>query len=225
MFRSFLWHSSESLAFLIYTIAFFYYASKINKQLHYWGVAFYYLAATVLITRASLRLGGDSSNNFYYNLLYPTMSVGLGYYFFSLLQAWWKKIIAIISGITTLVYYFSNLDERYFDSIGHVIASAGIVLLIFLYLQQLISNVTEEPLSHNFDFWFVCIQLMYQLGSFAIFLSYNYFTYQFFAAGDGKRKLSIMLGDLWLIHNIILFIGALITVYAVARVSRKKITA
>jgi hypothetical protein len=90
-------------------------------------------------------------------------------------------------------------------------------------MQQLIGDVTEKKLSYNFDFWFVCVQLMYQLGSFAIFLSYNYFTKQYFAAGDDKRELSIMLGYLWVIHNAILFIGALITGYAVIYIYRKRV--
>jgi hypothetical protein len=203
--------------------SFLLYAWRVNGKSHYWTIAIYYLLATILLTRASLKLQGDTSNNYYYNLLYPITSIGLSYYFFSLLDAWWKKVIAIITAVTSLVYYLSNLDERYFDSIGHVIASTGIVLLIFLYMQQLIGDVTEKKLSYNFDFWFVCVQLMYQLGSFAIFLSYNYFTKQYFAAGDDKRELSIMLGYLWVIHNAILFIGALITGYAVIYIYRKRV--
>lgn len=221
--KFFLWQSSEPVAFIIYAVAFFFYTRKVDGRSHYWIVSIYYLVATILLTRASLRLQGDTSNNYYYNLLYPITGVGLSYYFLSLLDSWWKKIIAIITGLTPLVYYFSNLDERYFDSIGYVITSTGIVLLIFLYLQQLMSNVTEGKLSYNFDFWFVCIQLMHHLGSFAIFLSYNYFTQQYFAAGDDKRELSVMLGDLWLIHNLILFVGALITSYAVLKVYKMSV--
>jgi hypothetical protein len=221
--KFFLWQSSEPVALLIYAVAFFFYTRKIDGRYHYWIVTIYYLLATILLTRASLRLQGDTTNNYYYNLLYPITSIGLSYYFFSLLDVWWKKIIAIITAVTSLVYYFSNFDERYFDSIGHVIASTGIVLLIFLYLHQLMSNVSDESLSYNFDFWYICIQLMYQLGSFAIFLSYNYFTKQYFAAGDDKRELSIMLGYLWVVHNAILFIGAAITSYAVARAYSNRI--
>ncbi|MBL7873392.1 MAG: hypothetical protein JNM78_17370 [Cyclobacteriaceae bacterium] len=219
--KYFLWQSSEPIAFLIYVGAFFFYARKIDGGLHYWIITITYLFATILLTRASIRVEGDTSNNFYYNLLYPITSAGISYYFFTLLLARWKKIVAIISCLTTVAYYFSHLDQEYFDSIGHVIASTGIVLLIFLYLQQLVSYVTETPLSLNFDFWFVCVQLMYQLGSFAIFLSYNYFTQQYLVASDGKREISVMLGDLWIVHNIILFVGAIVTAYAVVRVSKK----
>lgn len=221
--RSFFSFNLEPISFLIYFGSFFWCARKVNGRFHYWAVTFYYLLATIIITRASLRLESDTSNNHYYNLLYPITSIGLAFYFFSILHAQWKKIIAILTGLTTLIYYFANLDEVFFDSIGHVITSVGIVLLIFLYLHQLMNNVTEKSLSYNFDFWYICIQLMYHLGSFAIFLSYNHFTYRFLAAGDDKKATARLLAYLWIVHNIILFMGALVTAYAVARIYKKKI--
>lgn len=224
MFRSFLWHSSEPIVFLIYVVIFFFYVLKIDGHIRYWIVSIYYLLVTILLTRASFRIEGDTSNTFYYNLLYPITSIGISSYFFFLFQVNLKKVVSILTGLVSIVYYLFNLTEVYFDSIGYVISAAGIVILIFLYLHQILNHVTDTSLSDIFDFWFVCVQLMYQLGSFAIFLSYNYFTQQYLAATDDKREISIMLGDLWVVHNIILFIGAIVTSYAVVRVNQKKST-
>jgi hypothetical protein len=219
----FLSQTIEPISFLIYLVAFYVYAKKIKGSLHYWIVTLYYFLATIILFRASLRLEGDTSNNYYYNLLYLITSIGLSYYFFALFQARGKKVTAILVCLTTIVYYFSNLDQIYFDSIGYVIASIGIVITIFLFLHQLMSHVTEQPISNNFDFWYTCIQLVYQLGAFAIFLSYNYFTHRFFETPDNNYGIGIMLAHLWVVHNILLFSGAIVTVYAVMRMYRTKL--
>jgi hypothetical protein len=218
--RFFLSQTIEPIAFLVYFIAFFFHTKK-NSNPRYWVITVYYLFSTIILFRASLRLEGDTSNNLYYNLLYLATSFALPYYYFSLFRTRWKKIVALTVSVITMIYFFSNLDERYFDSIGYIISSIGIVVLIFLFLQELMDHVNEEPISNNFDFWYTCIQLVYQLGSFAIFLSYNYFTIRFFAAPD--RETGVMLANLWVIHNLILFIGAWVTVYAAVRVYRKRL--
>ncbi len=200
----------EPVAFLIYFGALAYYAWRVDGGSRYKVLSGYYFLATVLLTRAAFIFYSSSTTHFY-NLLYLITSVCLSYYFFSLLRDRWKKILAIVSGLATLLYYLTNTEEIYFDSIGHVIASTGIVVLIFVYLHQIMNNVTEEPLSLNFDFWYVCIQLMYHLGSFAIFLSYNYFTYRYFSAGDDTKEVGQMLTYLWGVHNVLLFLGSLLT--------------
>ena len=221
--KFFLSHSLEPLSFLIYSGAFFWYA-RISAGTRYWVITYYYLLGSIILLLASLRYEGYTSNNVFYNLLYPITSIAFSWYFFLILQMRWEKFTALSSCIITLVYFFLNLNEVYFDSLGYVITSTGIVLLIFIYLRQLMAKISEEPLSHNFDFWYICIQLMYQLGSFAIFLSYNHFTYQFLNAGDDKKAIGRLLTYLWIVHNIILFVGAIVTVYAVVRVSKKFIS-
>ncbi len=161
-------------------------------------------------------------NTHFYNLLYPITSVFLSQYFYNLLQTRLKKTVAVITGLIPLVYYSFHIDAPYFDSIGYVAASTGIVVLIFLYLHQVLHHVTEEPLSHNADFWFVCVQLAYHLGSFAIFLSYNYFTHRYFAEGKSP-EIGTILTYLWIVHNVILFLGALILSFGIAWIYRRKL--
>jgi hypothetical protein len=220
--KFFISHILEPLSFLIYFGAFFWYARMGQRKPGYRLITIYYLLATGILFLAALRYVGYKSNTFYYNLLYPITSVGFAGYFFSLFKTRFKRTIALTVSITTLTYFIINLNEIYFDSLGYVISSTGIVLLIFLYLHQLLTNVSDDPLANNFDFWYICVQLMYHLGSFAIFLSYNYFTYRFLTAGDDKKSIGTLLTYLWIIHNIILFIGALVICYAVARAYRKE---
>lgn len=172
--------------------------------------------------RAAVRFDTDTSNTYLYNILYLITSLAFSCYFFELLKNHWKRLLAILTSISVLIYYLINIKEVYFDSIGFVITSTGIIILIFLYLHQIMTNVTEEPLSNNFDFWFICVQLMYYLGSFAIFLSYNYFTYRFFSAGSASSEISTILGYLWVVHNVLLFLGAIITCSGIAWIYHKK---
>lgn len=171
-------------------------------------------------------LPGLKVNTHFYNLLYPLTSLTLGYYFYELLQTQLKKAVALASGLVAILYYFSNSfffsAETLFDSIGHVISSLGVVLLIFMFFHQVMTNVKEEPLSHNFDFWFVCVQLFYHLGAFAIFLSYNYFTRKVLSVEFYSNENRSILTYLWVVHNVLLFLGALTTAFAIVWIYRRK---
>lgn len=193
-----------------------------DRRFRYRVLGGYYLLATALLTRVALSHSSDDSNTHVYNLLYLVTSMSMSYYFFAVLQHPAKKWVAALAGFSTLLYFVINTDEIFFDSMGHVIASTGIVILIFLYLHQVLSNVTEEPLSLNFDFWFVCVQLAYHLGSFAIFLSYNYFTQQYFLGKEAKKEIGTILTYLWVVHNVILFLSALIIGFGIAWIYRRK---
>ena len=207
----------EPLSFFLSGAAFLFYAWKIDRAIRYKTLVVFYLAGTVLLTGMAL----TKLNTHFYNLLYPVTSVFLSHYFYSLLQTRLKKTVAILAALITLVYYSFNIDNPYFDSIGYVMASTGIVVLIFLYLHQVLNHVTEAPLSLNIDFWSVCVQLAYHLGSFAIFLSYNYFTNQYFEQGKSKETGTI-LTYLWVVHNVLLFLGAVITSVGIAWIYRRK---
>lgn len=192
-----------------------------NPAFRYKTLVVFYLVGTVLLSGMALKHKSVNSNTYIYNLLYLVSSVFLSYYFSTLLNTRLKKTTAVIAGVTTLAYYSFHIDTPYFDSIGYVIASTGIVVLIFLYLHQVLTNVTEEPLSLNVDFWFVCAQLAYHLGSFAIFLSYNYFTQRYMAEGKSP-EIGTILTYLWIVHNVLLFLSALIISFGIAWIYRRK---
>ncbi len=206
----FFFYIIEPISYTLYFIGFLFLFLKIERKLRYLILIAYSLVCTALMIRATIRLDSDTSNTYLYNILYLITSLAFGFYFFEILKNQWKRLVALIAGLSVLIYYFINIKEVYFDSIGFVITSTGIIVLIFLFLDQIMTNVTEEPLFNNFDFWFICVQLMYHLGSFAIFLSYNYYTHRFFSEGS-PDSFSRMMGYLWVVHNILLFVGSVIT--------------
>ena len=212
----------EPISFLLYFGAFFFYSWRLVRKFHYRLLCGYYLVAFIMMMKA-VQL---DDNTQLYNLLYVLTSLGMGYYFYSLLQTRLKRTIALVCGLTPLLYYLSKNtifeSELLFDSIGHAISSSGVVIMIFLYLHYIITNVKEEPLSNNFDFWFVCVQLFYHLGAFAVFLSYNYFTRKVLTVEFSSDKNSAILTYLWVVHNVLLFLGALTTAYAIIWIYRRK---
>jgi hypothetical protein len=202
-------------------VAFVFYAWKVDRAIRYKALIVFYLAGTVLLTGMAV----SEVNTHFYNLLYPLTSLFLSHYFYTLFRTRLKKSIAVMAGVITLLYFSFHIDNPYFDSIGYVIASTGMVVLIFLYLHQVLNHVTEEPLSLNIDFWFVCVQLAYHLGSFAIFLSYNYFTEQYMAMAQGepqRKETGTILTYLWVVHNVLLFLGALIISFGISWIYRRK---
>lgn len=174
--------------------------------------------------------GEKMPNLFLYNFLYLLTGVSLGIFFFVTLNSKFKKKIALVSTSTTLIYYItSNLYsgfDQLFDSLGYVVSSSGVVILIFLYFHQLMENVTEEPLSLNFDFWYSATQLAYHLGAFTIFLTYGYFTYKVLPIESYTKENRAILTYLWIVHNALLFLVSLLVLCGSVWISywKKKIS-
>jgi hypothetical protein len=143
----------------------------------------------------------------------------MGVYFYHTLTSGWKKKLIVICCFLEAGYFInSNLllqQEPVFDSVGHVLLSAGVMLMVFLFMHQVFSNVKDELLSMNFDFWFVCSQMIYHLGAFAIFLTYNYLTKKILADGFYSPENRILLTKVWGVHNVLLFLSSLITAASV----------
>lgn len=218
----FLSHFIEPLAFIILFAGLFFYHRKVDPGIQYRLLYYYYLvAALTMLVATQLEFNPPM-----YNLLYLLTGIGIGSYFYKTLQSQFKKNIALAGITITMTYYFvSNLMngfDQIFDSNGHVLSSTCIVVLIFLYLHQVLTNVNENPLSQNFDFWFVCVQLVYHLSSFAIFLSYNYFTHRYFLERNESKEIGTILTMLWVVHNVILFLSAVIISLSIAWIYRKK---
>jgi hypothetical protein len=108
-----------------------------------------------------------------------------------------------------LIEIFRAEPPKVFDSLGFVILSVGIVVMSFLFMHQILTNVTEEPLSWNFDFWFVSSQLLYHLGSFFIFLTYGYLTKKLISSPEYSKQNIFYIRQLWVAHNVLLFLSAL----------------
>jgi hypothetical protein len=199
------------------------YWATIDKRAIVKIVGGYYLVAGLLTIKINLMVGTGVSNIPLYALLCLLTSFGLGVYFYNVLLMRWKKILVLLFCATNAFYYvFNNVIQAgvpVFDSMAYVILSFTIVIMIFLFMRQLLNQIGEEPLSMNFDFWFVTSQLFYFLGSFAIFLMYGYLTTKVLAT---NVKTSTALSWLWGLHNILLFLSALITLGSVIWISSRK---
>jgi hypothetical protein len=166
------------------------------------------------------------SNIAYYDILCLLTSICFSIYFFYALKVIWKKIVSIALCATQIVYYIlSNVlfkNAPLFDSMGYVILSMGIVIMIFMFLHQTLGHITEESLSLNFDFWFTSSQLIYFLGSFIIFLTFNYLTRKIMPTENYSPENRILLTRLWGVHNVLLFLSSLLTTSSVVWIASHK---
>jgi len=194
----------------LYLITFLMVCWKFSKEFRYRVMCAYYLVAATLIAKT---LFSTANNNYIYSITYVITGLSLSYYFQDLYLLKWKRVVAVACGGVTLIYYLRSLQENdiLFDSLGFVITSTGVVVLIFLYFHQIFTNVTEEQLFLNFDFWFICSQLIYHLGSFGVFLTFQRLTERVITEKNYELPFRNMLTYLWGIHNVLLFLGSLLT--------------
>ena len=191
-------------------------------------LAGYYFFVGLLIAKANhlFSPADPGEDNLYiYRLLCVLTSICLSAYFHTILSKKWKKALVLVFCAFNCVYYlFNNVigdGHKVFDSMAYVLLSSTLVVLIFIFMHQLMTNVGEEPLSMNFDFWFSSSQLIYFLGSFLVFLTYGYLTKKAISS-DGYRGYSQSLIWLWGVHNVLLFLSALLTVGSIAWMSFHK---
>jgi hypothetical protein len=170
----------------------------------------YYFVASLLMWKAAYAY----PNLMLYSLLCLLSGIGIGIYFYYTLKPVVKKGIVIAFIALQAGYYLIDITQaeppKVFDSLGYVMLSVGVVLMSFLFMHQILTNVTEEPLSWNFDFWFVSSQFFYYLGSFFIFLTYGYFTEKLISSPEYSKDNLFYIRQLWLGHNVLLFLSALV---------------
>jgi hypothetical protein len=196
--------------FLFLSAILLYLKSKGGSGRHKVLVIYFLIGLLVLVSTLFV-----DPNTYLYNYLYLLTSILFSIYFFLLLKSFYKRwLMLVVSGITVLYYLieqFSISGTSLFPSMGYVIVSTCIVFMIFIYLYQLMTHVKEESLSLNFDFWFVCSQLVYQLGAFGIFLTFNKLTRKILPSEHYSHENRVLLTYLWGAHNVLLFIASLIT--------------
>lgn len=212
----------EPLSFLIYFASFSFYVWRIQRMPRYGVLAgFYAIAAGMMAISMTLQV-----NTQFYNVLYLLSTLSLGYYFISILDNKTKKYISAALVATVVIYFVLSTAlgwDDYLDSRGHALASLMLLCMMFMYYQQFMNDVSDESIVMNFDFWFVSSQLLYQMGSFGIFLSYNYFTQKVLPDGNYTKENRDTLTYLWMVHNVLLFLSALITATSLAcRVYHRK---
>jgi hypothetical protein len=182
---------------------------RFDKRPKWRALLIYYFVASLLMWKAAYAY----PNLAIYSLLCLLSSIGLGTFFYYTFKASSKKRIVIFFIFLQTCYYLIEIfraePPKAFDSLGFVILSVGIVVMSFLFMHQILTNVTEEPLSLNFDFWFVSSQFFYYLGSFFIFLTYGYLTKKLISSPEYSKQNIFYIRQLWVAHNVLLFLSAL----------------
>ena len=195
----------EPFSYLVYALAFYLKARRGRLGLD-WLLLAYYLAGAALLTAANflvLHPLPDMLNDWMYNVVYFLTICVLSWYFLHLLTGRWKKLFLVVALIVnTLIFFVYELLLGHFlndyNSIVYAISFICIVIYSFLYFSQLLGNVTEKSITREFDFWLVSGYLLYFLGAFIIILLYRTVPFA-------------VTGDVWVLQNVILFIGSLIT--------------
>ena len=200
----------EPLSYLIFFAVFTFYSWRVQRTPSFIMLACFYLVATSMMA-VSMTL---NVNTQFYNVLYLLSTMSLGYYFISILESKTKKYVTGVLVMIVVMYFTLSTAfgwDIYLDSKGHALSSLMLLCMMFMYYQQFMNDVSDESIALNFDFWFVSSQLLYQMGSFGVFLSYNYFTQKILPDGNYTAENRATLTYLWMVHNVLLFLSAIIT--------------
>ncbi|MFM8849343.1 MAG: hypothetical protein ACKOE5_02970 [Cytophagales bacterium] len=169
-------------------------------------LAVYYFLGTILMVKAAI-----ADNNIkLYSLLSALTATAMCVYFFYTLTTRSKKIAVVVLYAANMLYFLASelTVTTVFDSGAFVLLSSSVVAMVFMFMHQTLSQVTEQPLSLNFDFWFACAQLVYHVGAFAIFLSNRYLSLMIIAENTMESR--ILFTELWGVHSVLLFLSSLI---------------
>jgi hypothetical protein len=212
------------VSYALFTTGTAIYSRRFSGELKYKILMAYFFVAFIFALKALVQ---ETSGLEIYNRLCIVTSIGLSFYFFQLMSTSSQKRIVVLLALVQIVYHvLSNFiladTTSIFDSMAYVILSTGMVVMIFLYVVQLLNNVTDEPLSMSFDFWFVAGQLIYFLGSFLIFLTFDYLTRKISPSHQLTDSHQLMLVWLWGVHNVLLFLSSLLTVGSVLWIAYHK---
>ncbi len=215
----------EPISFFL-PVPFLLYYSFTDKRARIKALMAYYLIATLIMLKANGFNMKYSNNIDDYRLLNVFTCLAMCFYFFTSLVDRWKKAFVVFCGVTNIVYFISYTltieKSNSLDSLGSILVSLTVVMMVFLFMHQTLSNVTDEPLSNNFNFWFVACQMLYHCGAFIIFLTYGYFTKKIQTAGQYTLANRYLLMHLWNGHNILLFISSLMICASILWITWRK---
>jgi len=202
--NSFFTNFLEPFSYCIYIVILFIALTRI-RTLKIKVLFCYYLIATCLIFYASLlafyKTKGD--NNWIYNLFFLLTICIFSYYFYQLFYIKQKKYIALFFLTLNVIFFLivHIVKQQFFNQVNNYITAfcfLSIVIYALLYFDQVIRNVSEVNILHEFDFWLVSGYLLYFLSCFCIILFYKNATIEL-------RK------TMWALQNLILFLSSVIT--------------
>jgi hypothetical protein len=153
----------------------------------------------------------QNNNNWVYNLFYFLTIFFLTFYMYQNFITARSKIISLALLLVNVINYFLNdliFKQQLFNSFATSVSFLSLILLIFLYYQQVLRNVTELNILLDFDFWLISGYLLYFLGSFFIIIFWSELSSQVVLKATKVQQDQFNL--LWSVHNILLFLSAII---------------
>ncbi len=196
--RYFLKELLEPVSYLIYCLV-LWAAYRRSKSLRYKPLAFYYGFASVILFIANAENDAGLLSDWNYNILFLVCICAFSYFYYHLCPYPYQKIFirnaCLANGLVFI--YFDVIRAQFWIYNNYVYAFAFICIIIYslFYYRNVLHQVSEENILHQFDFWLVSANFVYFLGAFIIVLIYN------------DTELSIH-GDLWGIQSIVLFISS-----------------
>jgi hypothetical protein len=226
-----LFHSSlisnylEPVAYFTYSVAIILYTWTRKENFRFKILSGYYVISTALMIKASAT-NVDDINIDLYDFLFLLTSIGFGIYFYIVLPVLLKRVVVVFICSFEIIYFvFNNIifkGPNLFDSTAYVILSTGIVIMIFMFMHQILTNVSDKSLWANFEFWFVSSLMIYFLGSFVIFLTFSYLTRKILPAQLYSLENRDLVTAVWGVHNVLLFLGSLLTLGSLIWISFRK---
>jgi len=202
----------EGIAAVVAFLGVSFYGWKVSFDKRYKIVVF--LLGVVAIFAVQISINTGVTNSMQYSCIYLLNSLCWSSFYYNVLTGRLKRRLAMGIAVVTLSYFiYKNviLDfDLIFDSVGQVLSSLGIVLLVLIFFHQTLSAVKEDSLTQNFDFWISSAQLIYHLGAFGIFLTFDHFTSKILNPEHYTAENRQILTSLWGLHNVLLFLASLI---------------
>jgi len=173
----------------------------------------YYILATFLLGYAAIislnyKSSDAGNNNWLYNIHYFLSAVVMGYYFNNILVSKSKKkIVIVLFSLVAVNFIITDfiLTKTYFNSTSTAFLFLSMVIASLMYLHELLINMSEKNILLNFNLWLISGYIIYFLGGFFIILSYSYLTDKL------TYDQETILGDLWSVLNVLLFVTSIIT--------------
>lgn len=217
----------EPIAYFIYFVSIFLYSWSRPGNFRFKVLSGYYAIATALMVKAAMiNINAEASNIVLYDILFLLTSLGLAIYFYTVLPVLLKRVVIVFICSFELIYFIlSNIvfkSSILFDSTGYVILSTGVVIMIFMFMHQILTNISDKSLLANFEFWFVASLMIYFLGSFVIFLTFSYLTRKILPTQLYSNENRDLLTAVWGVHNVLLFLGSLLTLGSLIWISFHK---
>ena len=196
--EEFLKHDLEPLSYLVYCLAVIIILKK-QRPFRRKLLGLYYILASIIIAIACH--SDDQVNRILYNNFFFLTICVFSFYYHDLVKNSMKKKVILGLFVLNLALFIKIVVSNQLMEINnysYAITYLTVVIYTLLFFDQVLRNVSELNILHQFDFWLAAGYLMYFLSCFFIILFYDNVEVKYRAL-------------LWSVQNIILLFSALLT--------------